>query len=144
MSKSVLNEEFIKALNKASEELQAEARFGTSGSFELRLSSADLVDECQRVFFRLTSKPDGSLVPLWDLLDDWPRFVSFQYGEDYRDLKRAVHRVIKLVLARACEISAPPVSYDPLTAVFTKTSETFFMIQELNRAFEAWHSSKKQ
>jgi hypothetical protein len=33
-----------------------------------------IVNECERVLFRLTRKRNG-LVPLWDLIDDWPRAV---------------------------------------------------------------------
>lgn len=101
-------------------------------------TAASLVDECKRVFFRLTSKQDGTLVPLWDLIDEWPMYKENGKGEID---KNAAHTIICEVFRLTCERATPPVPYDPVNAVFTKTSETFDAIQQLMRGFIEWEEN---
>jgi hypothetical protein len=42
------------------------------------------------------------------------------------------------VLRRTCEEVRPPVPYDAVNAVFTKTSATFDAIQQLMKEFAVW------
>ncbi len=83
-----------------------------------------IVSECKQVLFRLTGKTDGSLIPLWVLLDDWPRTLVGGGSPWFVDLKLRAHAVIRQVLWWACKKAKPPVSYDRERAVFTKTPET--------------------
>ncbi len=90
-------------------------------------SSKDhFLDECVRVLARLTEKPDGALVSLWDLLDE-------------REYRRFI--VVREIYAWTVKKAQPPVPYDPEAAIFTKTPGTFNAIQDLLRAFHEWESS---
>ncbi len=86
-------------------------------------SENHLVDECTRVLVRLTEKPDGALVSLWDLLDQ----------QDY-----ARYLIIREIFAWVTREVPAPVPYDPGAAVFTKVSDTFDAIQQLARSFDDW------
>ncbi len=98
----------------------------------LWVSESHILGECTRVFLRLTAQPDGSLVDLWDLIDDRPL-----------DKKYAAFLIIREMFAWTCKKAAPPAQYDAATGVFTKTSDTFETIKGLFNEFARWGGSSK-
>jgi hypothetical protein len=147
MASDYIGEDFVHALHEVTAEMwEWNADHETNRAIEglLRLefderefqgywiNAGDLEEECKRVFFRLTGKPDGMLVPLWDLLDEWP-----MGGKEVA--KANAYDVIRVVFALTCKRATPPVRYDPVNAVFTKDMETFDAIAQLNRFYvEEW------
>lgn len=79
-----------------------------------------LIDEILRIFFRLTQKPSGSLVPLLDLLDPMESFKNTDHQVSahekfmfYRFLLQEVTTKIKF-----------PIKYYPSSAVFEREEDT--------------------
>ncbi len=105
-------------------------------------SSAHLLDECKRVFFRLTQYPDGALIPLWDLIDDKSQPSKKDYAGP--DPKYMSYVIIWQLLAWAAMDASPPMPFDLKNAVFTKTSDTFEAIQHLLQGFASWNELGKK
>ncbi len=110
-----------------------EAVFDAEEWADLWGSEEQILNECQRVFLRLTERPDGSFVDLWDLIDSRPMAK-----------KNVAYQVIKAVLKETCASRPPPVQYDPETGVFTKDSVAFEAIRSLQKAFLEWGRGDKK
>ena len=102
----------------------------------------DIFDEIKRIFYRLTEKPDGSYVPLWDLMDPRPHSRYSEIFHQYFFEKQDAHNALKYILALTVEQSQPPVQYDAENAVFIKERSTFEIIANLDKIFADWEKSK--
>ncbi len=105
-------------------------------------SETHLLDECKRVFFRLTQYSDGALVPLWDLIDDKFHPDGSHYSKT--EPKYVSYTIIWQLFAWAAKDVPFPVPFDPANAVFTKTSGTYEAIQQLLRGFASWNEQSKK
>lgn len=99
------------------------------------INSYELIEISIRILFRLTQKPNGSMVPLWDLLDD--------SSEKYLT-KNALYNFIKYIWQKTSEITPCPVGYDPINAVFKKEDDTFSIIEHLRLSFAEWNRSQNK
>lgn len=99
-----------------------------------------ILDEVKRIFYRLTQKPNESYVPLWDLIDDRPLKEKLD-NNSIQFAKETAYGVLKAILYYTAEDCSFPVEYDAENGVFTKKSDTFNLIAELDSSFAEWEKN---
>jgi len=97
------------------------------------ICQTDLIDLNMRILFRLTQKPNGSMVPIYDLLDAPGTNTSI-----------FIYPVIKYLWKKASEIVPCPIGYDPINAVFKKEDNTFSIIEHLRLSFAEWNQNNEK
>jgi hypothetical protein len=100
----------------------------------------DILEECRRIFFRLTKRFDQTLIPLWDLMDEHPMLLLF-YGDSafHRETPKVeAFSFLKYLFAHTVRKIPCPIKYDPENAVFTNLDENLQVLLDLEQSFAEW------